>query len=89
MAARPVPGRPRPGQAREERRGRFAGPLLFTTAWVVSSLRQAGATRPAGVQLSGLAAEDAWDPQTVMAAFMVLGACSIGFGAVLHRGPGT
>ncbi len=62
--------------------GGGAGPVLFTAAWVVSSLRQAG--HPAGeVQLSGLAAEDARDPQIMVAAFVVLGACSIGFGAVL------
>jgi hypothetical protein len=64
--------------------GGVAGPLLFTAAWVVSSLRQAG--RPAaGVQLSGLAAEDARDPQMMMAAFVVAGACSVGFGAALRR----
>ena len=41
--------------------GGVAGPVLFTAVWVVSSLRQTG--HPAtGVQLSGLAAEDARDP---------------------------
>jgi hypothetical protein len=64
--------------------GGIAGPLLFTTAWVVSSLRKAGHP-PAGVQLSGLAAGDARDPQIMMAAFVVLGACSTGFGAALGR----
>jgi Protein of unknown function (DUF998) len=64
--------------------GGVAGPLLFTAAWVVSSLRQVGHPA-AGVQLSGLAAEDARDPQIMMAAFVVLGACSIGFGAALRR----
>jgi len=60
-----------------------AGPLLFTAAWVVSSLRQAG--HPAAeVQLSGLAALDARDPQIVIAGFVVLGACSAGFGAALR-----
>src|SRR5215471_5277463 len=64
--------------------GGIAGPLLFTAAWVVSSLRQAG--HPvAGVQLSGLAAQDARDPQVMIAAFVVLGACSIGFGAALRK----
>jgi hypothetical protein len=62
----------------------IAGPLLFTTAWVVGSLRQAGHPA-AGVQLSGLAAEHARDPQIMMAAFVVLGACTIGFGAALRR----
>lgn len=64
--------------------GGIAGPLLFTAAWVVSSLRQAGHPA-AGVQLSGLAAEGARDPQIMMAAFVVLGCCSIGFGAALRR----
>lgn len=64
--------------------GGVAGPVLFTAAWVVSSLRQAG--HPAtGVQLSGLAAADARDPQLMMAAFVVLGSCSIGLGAALRR----
>jgi Protein of unknown function (DUF998) len=62
----------------------IAGPLLFTAAWVVSSSRQVG--HPAAeVQLSGLAAEDAHEPQLMMAAFGVLGACSAGFGAALKR----
>jgi hypothetical protein len=64
--------------------GGIAGPLAFTAAWVASSLRQAGL--PAGeVQLSGLAAEDATDPQIMIAGFVVLGACSIGLGAALRR----
>ena len=63
--------------------GGVAGPVLFTAAWVVSSLRQAG--HPAiEVQLSGLAATDARDPQLMMAAFVVLGCCSIGLGAALR-----
>src|SRR5215831_6362932 len=42
--------------------GGVTGPLLFTAAWVVSSLRQADHSA-AEVQLSGLAAQDARDPQ--------------------------
>jgi Protein of unknown function (DUF998) len=61
-----------------------AGPVLFTVAWVVSSLRQTGHPA-AGVQLSGLAAEDASDPQIMMAGFVVLGVCSVVFGAALGR----
>src|SRR5215469_18726219 len=61
----------------------IAGPLLFTVAWVACSLRQAGHPA-AGVQLSGLAAPDARDPQIMIAAFVVLGACSAGFGAALR-----
>lgn len=64
--------------------GGLAGPLMFTAAWMASSLLQAG--QPAGgVQLSGLAAEDARDPQVMIAGFVVLGACSMGFGAALRR----
>ena len=64
--------------------GGLAGPVLFTVAWVVSSLRQAGHSA-AGVQLSGLAAEDARDPQIMMAGFVVLGAGTVIFGAGLGR----
>jgi hypothetical protein len=61
-----------------------AGPVLFTLAWVVSSLRQSGHSL-AEVQLSGLAADDARDPQIMMAGFVALGVCSIVFGAALGR----
>lgn len=64
--------------------GGVAAPVLFTAGWVVSSLRQAGVPA-AGVQLSGLAADDARDPQIMIAGFLVLGACSAGFGAALGR----
>src|SRR5690348_11907817 len=60
------------------------GPALFTAAWVVSSLRQTGHSATE-VQLSGLAADDARDPQIMMAGFVVLGVCSIGFGIALRR----
>ena len=64
--------------------GGVVGPVLFTVAWVVSSLRQTSQAAT-GVQLSGLAATDARDPQLIMAAFVVLGCCSIGLGAALRR----
>jgi len=64
--------------------GGVAGPVLFTVAWVVSSLRQAGHSA-AEVQLSGLAAEDARDPQIMMAGFVVLGVGTVVFGAGLGR----
>jgi hypothetical membrane protein len=62
----------------------IAGPVAFTAAWVASSLLQTGysATR---VQLSGLAAMNARDPQIMIAGFIVLGACLIAFGAALGR----
>jgi hypothetical protein len=52
---------------------------------VVSSLRQIGHP-PTGIQLSGMAAEDARNSQITMIA--VLGACSIAFGAALPRAAG-
>jgi hypothetical protein len=64
--------------------GGAACPLLFTAAWVVSSLRQAGLPA-AAIQLSGLAAQDARDPQIMMAAFVVLGGCTVAFGAALRQ----
>jgi hypothetical protein len=64
--------------------GGVAGPVLFTAAWVAGSLRQVGYSA-AEVQLSGLAAEDARDPQIMMAGFVVLGAGTVVFGAELGR----
>jgi hypothetical protein len=64
--------------------GGIAGPVLFTVAWMVGSLRQVGHSA-AGVQLSGLAAEDARDPQIMMAGFVALGAGTVVFGAGLGR----
>ncbi len=62
----------------------IAGPVVFTAAWVAGSLRQPGYS--AGqVQISGLAAMDARDPQIMMAGFVGLGVCSVAFGAALGR----
>ena len=62
----------------------IAGPAAFTGAWIASSLRQ---TRqgPGGLQLSGLAAPDARDPGIMLAGFLVLGGCTIAFGAALRQ----
>jgi Protein of unknown function (DUF998) len=62
----------------------IAGPVVFTAAWAASSLLQPGHSAGA-VQLSGLAAMDARDPQLMMAGFIGLGACSVAFGAALRR----
>jgi len=59
------------------------GPVMFTVAWAAGSLRQADVPA-AQVQLSGLAAEDAADPKIMVAGFMLLGACTIVFGAALR-----
>jgi hypothetical protein len=64
----------------------IAGPVIFTAAWVASSLLQTGHPVTA-VQLSGLAAMDARDPQIMMAGFIGLGACSVAFGTGLRRVP--
>ena len=64
--------------------GGLAGPVLFTVAWVAGSVRQAGHSA-VEVQLSGLAAEDARDPQIMMAGFVLLGAGTVVFGAGLGR----
>jgi hypothetical protein len=64
--------------------GGVAGSVLFTVAWVAGSLRQAGHSA-AEVQLSGLAAEDARNPQIMMAGFVLLGAATVVFGAGLGR----
>ena len=64
----------------------IAGPALFTAAWVASSLLQTGHSA-GSVQLSGLAAMDARDPEIMMAGFVGLGACSVAFGAALRRLP--
>jgi hypothetical protein len=61
----------------------LAGPVVFTGAWITSSLRQ---TRqgPGGLQLSGLAAPDARDPWIMLAGFLVLGGCTVAFGSALR-----
>ena len=61
----------------------IAGPVVFTGAWIVSSLRQTGYPA-AEIQLSGLAAPDARDPWIMVAGFVVLGGCTVAFGAALH-----
>jgi len=62
----------------------IAGPAAFTGAWIVSSLRQAGYPAPE-IQISGLAAPDARDPWIMVAGFVVLGGCTVAFGAALHE----
>jgi uncharacterized protein DUF998 len=61
----------------------IAGPAAFTGAWIASSLRQTGYPA-AEIQLSGLAAPDARDPWIMVAGFVVLGGCTVAFGAALH-----
>ncbi|HTS95664.1 MAG TPA: DUF998 domain-containing protein [Streptosporangiaceae bacterium] len=61
----------------------ITGPVAFTAAWAVSSLLQAG-HGAAEVQISGLAAPDARDPWIMITGFVVLGGCTVAFGAALH-----
>jgi hypothetical protein len=71
------PGNLRAAESRALRMARGRG--------VASSLRRIGHP-PAGIQLSGMAAEDARDSQIMMIA--MLGARSIAFGAALPRTAG-
>jgi len=61
----------------------IAGPAVFTGSWIVSSLRQTGYPA-AEIQLSGLAAPDARDPWVMVAGIVVLGGCTVAFGAALR-----
>lgn len=61
----------------------IAGPVVFTGAWVVGSLRQTG-HRAAGIQISGLAASDARDPWIMIAGFLALGGCTVALGSALR-----
>ena len=65
----------------------IAGPAAFTGAWIVSSLRQTGYPA-AEIQISGLAAPDARGPWIMVAGFVVLGGCTVAFGAALHEALG-
>lgn len=59
------------------------GPAAFTGAWIAGSLRQ-DRYPAADLQISGLAAPDARDPWIMIAGFLVLGGCSVAFGAALR-----
>jgi hypothetical membrane protein len=65
----------------------IAGPVAFTGAWIVSSLRQSGYPA-AEIQISGLAAPDARDPWIMVAGFVVLGGCTVAFGSALREALG-
>jgi Protein of unknown function (DUF998) len=65
----------------------IVGPVVFTGAWIVGSLRQTGHPATA-IQISGLAAADARDPWIMITGFLVLGGCGVAFGAALHKALG-
>jgi hypothetical protein len=73
--------------ARADAAAGIAGPVVFTGAWIVSSLCQT-AHPAADIQISGLAAPGARDPWIMIASFVVLGGCSVAFGAALHEALG-
>jgi hypothetical membrane protein len=65
----------------------IVGPVVFTAAWIVSSLRQTGYPASA-VQISGLAAPDARDPWIMIVGLLVLGVGTVVLGAALRRALG-
>ena len=69
-------------------RGRAAagivGPIVFTGAWLASSLLQTGYF-PTDLQISGLAAPDARDQWIMITGFLVLGGCTVVFGEALNE----
>jgi len=65
----------------------LVGPVAFTLAWVVGSLRQPGLSFTV-VQISGLAALSARDPWIMITGFLLLGAGAIPFGAALRQALG-
>jgi len=77
----------RPNSVRAGAAAGIAGPAAFTCAWIAGSLRQTG-NRAAEIQISGLAAPDARDPWIMIAGFLVLGGCSVAFGAALREALG-
>lgn len=62
----------------------IVGPVVFTGAWMASSLLQTGYS-PADIQISGLAAPDARDPWIMITGFLVLGGCTVAFGSALQE----
>lgn len=62
----------------------IVGPVVFTGAWIASSALQTGYS-PADLQVSGLAAPGAKDPWIMITGFLVLGGCTVAFGAALRE----
>ncbi|MGH3255849.1 MAG: DUF998 domain-containing protein [Streptosporangiaceae bacterium] len=83
----PAHRRTRASAARAGAAAGIAGPAAFTGAWIAGSLRQTGHPA-AGIQISGLAAPDARDPWIMIAGFLVLGGCTVAFGAALRQALG-
>ncbi len=62
----------------------IVGPVVFTGAWLASSLLQTGYS-PTDLQISGLAAPDARDPWIMITGFLALGGCTVMFGEALNE----
>jgi hypothetical protein len=62
----------------------IAGPVAFTTSWLVGGIRQSGYPI-ADEHISGLAARDADHPGPMIAGFLAAGAGTLAFAATLHR----
>lgn len=60
------------------------GPAVFTTAWLVGTVRQPGYS-VSNEHISGLAAPDAQTPNVMRVGFLTLGVCSVGFAVALDR----
>jgi hypothetical protein len=78
-----LPGAAVPGWIRLGGLAGVVGPVAFTLAWIIASLRQAGEPVTA-VQISGLAADDASDPWLMISGFLLLGGCAVAFGAAVR-----
>jgi len=65
----------------------IAGPVAFTAAWVAATMRQRGYPLSA-LQLSGLAAPDARDPEIMIAGFVTLGVGTMAFASAAEEALG-
>jgi Protein of unknown function (DUF998) len=82
-----VAHQPGPSRGRAPALAGIAGPVAFTAAWVVGTLRQEGYDI-AEEQISGLAAPDARDPWMMTAGFLALGASVTLFASALEEALG-
>jgi hypothetical protein len=62
----------------------FVGPALFTTAWLVSGQRQDGYSHR-HEHISGLAAQDAQNPEILTSGFVEMGLATVLFAAALRQ----
>jgi hypothetical protein len=79
-----IGGRSRPWWRVASAAAGFVGPAVFTAAWLVNGERQS-AYPIADEHISGLAALDAENPNSMIAGFVVLGVATVAFAAELGR----